>query len=163
MPDVISDETVVIFHYHLKNEAGDTLDKSGDSPMPYLHGAQNIVPGLEKEMTGKKAGDSFSAVVPPEEGYGPRHEGGIQQVPREAFPADVEIEPGMPFMLQTEQGQMVTIWIVDVADDQIKFDTNHPLAGETLHFDVEIVELRDATDEELEHGHPHGLDGTAAH
>jgi FKBP-type peptidyl-prolyl cis-trans isomerase SlyD len=151
----IADGKVVLFHYTLKNDAGETLDSSaGGEPMPYLHGASNIVPGLERQMSGKKAGDKFEAVVPPEEGYGVR-EGDAQPVPRSAFPPNVDIQAGMQFMATDDDGNQIPVWIAKVSDESVWVDPNHPLADVTLHFDVEVTGVRDATDEEKEHGHPH--------
>ncbi|MGM0576511.1 MAG: FKBP-type peptidyl-prolyl cis-trans isomerase [Myxococcota bacterium] len=160
----VATEKVVVFNYTLKNEGGEVLDTSeGRDPLPYLHGAGNIVPGLERQMEGKAPGDSFEAVVPPSEGYGERQEPGPQAVPRSAFPEDVEVQAGMQFAAQDAEGEMVPIWVLGVQDDQVIVDNNHPLAGETLHFAIEIVDVRDATDDEKEHGHPHGADGTDEH
>ena len=157
--DIVTTGKVVLFHYTLRDEDGDEIDSSeGAEPLPYLHGAGNIVPGLERQMTGRKVGDSFQAVVPPEEGYG-RREGQPQQVPRAAFPDDAEIEEGMQFMAQSEDGEMIPLWVAAIEEDFVFVDPNHPLAGVTLHFAVEIVGIRDATDEERGHGHPHGADG----
>ena len=163
MTDVVADNLVVLFTYTLTDSEGVEIDASGDDPMPYLHGADNIVPGLEREMAGKKVGDAFEVVVSPEDGYGEYEEGAMQRVERDAFPADVDIEVGMPFMLEAPDGSLVTIWITDVDDETIAFDTNHPLAGEELHFSIQITGIRAATEEELDHGHPHGPDGTEAH
>jgi FKBP-type peptidyl-prolyl cis-trans isomerase SlyD len=152
---------VVTFHYTLTNDGGEVLDSSrGGEPMPYLHGAMNIVPGLEKELAGKKVGDALKAVVSPEEGYGKHDPELLQEVGRDAFPTDVALEVGMQFMADTPRGQ-VPLWISDIDGDMITIDQNHPLAGETLFFDVEIVDIRDATAEEMQHGHPHGPHGHA--
>jgi FKBP-type peptidyl-prolyl cis-trans isomerase SlyD len=151
----IADGKVVTFHYTLKNDAGETLDSSsGGDPMPYLHGAQNIVPGLERQMAGKAAGEKFRATVPPEEGYGVR-EGDAQEVPRNAFPPDLELAAGMQFLATDETGEQVPVWIAKVTGDKVWVDQNHPLSDVTLHFDVEVVSVRDATAEEVAHGHPH--------
>jgi len=155
---------VVFIHFTLKNDAGETIDSSdGNEPLIYLYGADNIVPGLEQELTGKKVGDKVSTVIPAAEGYGERDEAGAQRVPRDEFPAEMEIEVGMPFHAETGDGAMITVWVTAVTDDLVELDMNHPLAGENLHFDVEVVKIREATANELEHGHPHGEDGTAAH
>lgn len=155
---------VVIFHYTVTNDAGDVLDTSvGAEPLPYLHGSGNIVPGLESAMDGHTVGDTFKATISPEEGYGERTGPGPQPVPRAAFPADLDLQPGMQFAATTESGATIPVWIVRVAEDVVHVDTDHPLAGETLHFDVEIVDIRDATAEEIAHGHPHGRDGRATH
>lgn len=163
MTDVVADNLVVLFKYVLTDSEGIEIDASGDDAMPYLHGGENIVPGLEREMTGKKVGDKFDVVVAPSDGYGEYQEGGAQQVPRDAFPEGVEIEVGMPFMLEAPDGSLITIWITDVDDETIEFDANHPLAGEELHFSIEITRIREATEDELSHGHPHGPEGTEEH
>lgn len=150
----ISAGSVASFHYTLKNPTGEVLDSSeGKDPLAYLHGASNIVPGLESELEGKEAGDKLTAVVPPEGGYGPKHDGLIQEVPRTAF-GDQPVEPGMRFNAETDQGPR-TVVITAVSEDKVTVDGNHPLAGETLHFDVEITEVREATEQEKEHGHVH--------
>ncbi|HEX7030418.1 MAG TPA: peptidylprolyl isomerase [Gammaproteobacteria bacterium] len=155
----ISANKVVSIHYTLKNDAGDVLDSSsGREPLAYLQGAGNIVPGLEKALEGKSAGETVNVSVAPEEGYGPRHDGLVQDVPREAFQGVEDIQPGMQFHAQGPQGPMV-VTVVEAGDDAVKVDGNHPLAGETLHFDVEVTDVRDATDEEKEHGHVHGEGG----
>ncbi|MBJ95926.1 MAG: peptidylprolyl isomerase [Rickettsiales bacterium] len=153
-----------MFHYLLKNSEGEVLDSSdGADPLVYLHGAGNIVPGLEEELLGKTVGDKMSVIVPPEKAYGVRGGPGPQPVERSAFPADVELSAGMQFFAEAPDGSPLALWIVELSDDKVMVDANHPLAGVTLHFDVEITGLRDATDEEREHGHPHGPDGAAAH
>lgn len=149
---------VVFFHYTLTDETGEIIDSSeGSEPLPYLHGAGNIVPGLERQMVGRQVGDRFRAVVPPEEGYGVPEGPGPQAIPREAFPEDAELEEGMQFMAEDEEGNAMPLWVVSLEEaDVVIVDQNHPLAGVTLHFDVQITELRDATEDELAHGHPHG-------
>lgn len=155
----ISPNKVVSIHYTLKNDAGDVIDtSSGREPLAYLHGAGNIVPGLEKALEGKSSGEKVNVSVAPEEGYGPRHDGLVQDVPREAFQGVEEINPGMQFHAQGPSGPMV-VTVVEAGDASVKVDGNHPLAGETLHFDVEVSDVREATDEEKEHGHVHGEGG----
>lgn len=156
----IAENAVVAIHYTLTNDAGETLDSSRerDEPLAYLHGHGNIIPGLEKALTGKQAGDTLKVTVDPTEGYGERHEGLIQDVPREAFQGVDELAPGMQFQANTDAGpRMFTI--TDVQGDVITVDGNHPLAGATLHFDVEITDVRAASAEELSHGHVHGPGG----
>lgn len=149
----IANQRVATIHYTLTNEAGDVLDKSpAEAPLSYLHGAGNIVPGLEKKLAGKKTGDSLKADVKPEEAYGPRHDGLVQAVPRTAFQGIDELKPGMQFETKTEQGPML-VTVTDVGDEQVTVDGNHPLAGKTLHFAVEVADVRDATDEEKQQGH----------
>ncbi len=157
----IADGKVVAFHYTLTNDDGETLDASHTrgEPLAYLHGSSNIVPGLEKQLTGLDVGAKFVAVVPPEEGYGERGGPPPQPVPRDAFPEDMPIEKGMPVQAQSPDGQMMMLFIDRVEDDTIYVDHNHPLAGVTLNFDVEIMTIRDASEEEKAHGHPHGPGG----
>lgn len=160
----VTDDKVVIFHYTLTNDEGEVIDSSdGGDPLPYLHGAGNIVPGLEKEMVGKSAGDSFEVRVVPEEGYGQPSGEGPTPIPRGTFPPDMELQPGMPFPAELENGQQITLWVVEVQDEQVLVDMDHPLAGEHLNFAIEIVNVRDAVDVEIAHGHPHGIDGTEGH
>ncbi|MBI5364786.1 MAG: peptidylprolyl isomerase [Planctomycetes bacterium] len=163
-PQRIADGKVVTIHYTLTSESGETLDSSrGQDPLEYLHGAKNIVPGLEKELLGKAAGENFAVRVAPEEGYGAHDPKGIQRVPRDAFPEDIELEPGMQFSAEDESGRGVTIWIQSVEGAVVTIDQNHPLAGQVLCFDVSVEKIRDATLEELSHGHPHGPGGHHHH
>jgi len=156
---LIGANSVVSIHYQLTNNAGELLDASSDdAPLTYLHGAGNIIPGLEKELLGKTAGAEFTVTVAPEEAYGLRHDHLVQQVPRDAFPSPDELEVGMRFSAESDQGVMSVV-ISAVADDHVTVDANHPLAGETLHFAVRIEEVRPATAEEVAHGHAHGPHG----
>jgi len=149
----IAERRVATFHYTLTNDAGDVIDKSpADAPLAYLHGAGNIVPGLEKALAGKKAGDSLTAKVAPEEGYGPRHEGLIQSVPRSAFEGVDSVQPGMQFEARTQQGPLL-VTVTRVEPEQVIVDGNHPLAGQQLNFDVKVAEVREASEEELDNGH----------
>lgn len=158
----IADRSVASFHYTLTNEAGDVLDSSqGREPLAYVHGAGNIVPGLEKALAGHETGDSFKVAVTPEEGYGPRHPELMQTLPRSAFQGVAEPQPGMQFQGKGPQGAiLVTVTAVD--GDEVKVDGNHPLAGQTLNFEVEVTDVREATEDELNHGHVHG-EGDPAH
>jgi FKBP-type peptidyl-prolyl cis-trans isomerase SlyD len=155
----IAENTVASFHYTLTNDAGEVLDSSrGREPLLYLHGAGNIVPGLEQAMEGRGPGDTFKVDVTPEQGYGKRHDGLVQKVPREAFQGVDTLEVGMQFQASGPQGAMsVTITAID--GDQVTVDGNHPLAGETLHFDIEVADVREASAEEMAHGHVHGEGG----
>ena len=159
--DTIQDGVVVIMHYTLKNDQGEVLDSSdGGDALPYLHGANNIVPGLEKQLTGKAVGESLDVVVPPEEGYGISNPALVQQVPKEAFPPDAEVAPGAQFLMQGEQGQPIPIWITAVTEDTVTIDANHPLAGQALHFSIKVEAIRAATEAETANGLPQGLTGT---
>jgi len=156
MSECITDGKVVYFHYTLTNPEGEILDSSQDrEPLGYLHGAQNIVPGLEQQLTGRSVGESLTAVVPPASGYGIRNDEAVHSLPKSAFPEDMEIHPGMPIALEAEGGAVVHCFIISIEEETVVLDANHPLAGVTLHFDVEITGMRDANEEEKQHGHPH--------
>jgi len=155
----IAERCVASFHYTLTDDAGTVIDSSeGREPLAYLHGAGNIVPGLEKAMAGRAAGEQFKVTVAPEEGYGLHNEQLIQSVPREAFQGVDNIEPGMRFQAQTQNGP-VNVEVKEVAEQTVTIDGNHPLAGKALHFDVTVAEVREASEEELSHGHVHGVGG----
>ena len=147
---------VVTLNYTLKDDDGNLIDQSSDGSFKYLHGAGNIIPGLESALAGKSEGDQLSVTVPPEQAYGVRDESRIESVPRNMFPSDIEIQPGQEFHAQGPEGQVISIVVVAVEGDTVKVDGNHPLAGQSLNFDVQVVGVRDATAEELEHGHVHG-------
>lgn len=150
---------VVSIHYTLTNDAGDVLDTSRErEPLAYLEGAQNIIPGLEKALQVAEAGENKQVSIAPEEAYGAHSAELVQEVPLEAFQGVDKVEPGMQFHAQTPEGPR-PVTITAVSDETATVDANHPLAGETLHFDVEIVEVRAASEEELEHGHVHGPGG----
>lgn len=143
---------VATFHYTLTDDDGTVIDKSAEgNPLPYFHGGGNIVPGLEQALEGHKAGDTLKVDVEPEEGYGLRNDSLVQAVPRQAFQGIDTIEPGMQFQGQGGAGPML-VTVVEVGDTEVKIDGNHPLAGKVLHFAIEIVDVRDATDEEKEVG-----------
>ena len=147
---------VVEFQYTLTNESGDVLDSNvGEKPLTYLHGAGNIVPGLEKQLEGLNAGDKVKAIVPPAEGYGEYQPPGAQAVPRSSFPADAQLELRMSFQVQSD-GQTFPVWITKIEDEQVWIDTNHPLAGITLHFDIEVTGVRLADQVELDAAQPGG-------
>jgi len=151
----IAARSVAYIHYTLKNDAGELLDKSaGDEPLAYLHGAGNIIPGLERALAGRRAGDELNVRVPPREGYGERDETLVQDVPRGAFDGVDTIEPGMRFEAESSHGPR-TILVTAVAGDVVTVDGNHPLAGETLVFDVQVARVREASEGELAHGHVH--------
>jgi FKBP-type peptidyl-prolyl cis-trans isomerase SlyD len=153
---LIGDNVVVSMHYKLTDSDGNVVDSSeGAEPLTYLHGAGNIIPGLENALVGKTQGASCQVVVQPEEGYGEVVPEMIQTIDRAAFEGVEAIEAGMAFEARGEDGAARRIVVRDVDGDQITIDGNHPLAGVELHFDVEIVSLRDATDEEKSHGHAH--------
>lgn len=148
----IADARVASIHYTLTDDAGNVLDKSPESqPLRYFHGAGNIVPGLEKALAGKQAGDSLKVEVKPEEGYGPRNDALVQEVPRTAFQGVERIEPGMQFHANSERGPLL-VTVVEAGDDKVRIDGNHPLAGKTLHFDVSVDEVREASEQEKQTG-----------
>lgn len=155
----IAENKVITLHYTLTDDAGAVIDQSTDGSFLYLHGASNIIPGLENALTGKSAGDELKVTVEPEEGYGLRDDSRLESVPREMFPEDAEIEVGAQFHAQDPEGQMITVTVAGVEGDTVSIDGNHPLAGVQLNFDVKVVEVRDASAEELEHGHVHGPEG----
>jgi FKBP-type peptidyl-prolyl cis-trans isomerase SlyD len=160
----IAADQVVGIHYTLKNASGDVLDSSsGDEPMYYLHGHDNIVPGLERKLSGRNVGDKLEVTVQPADGYGERDPRGAQRVPREAFPPGTPLEAGAQLAMRDPSGEVVPFWIAKLESDMVHVDLNHPLAGQVLHFDVEVVSVRAATPEELQHGHPHGPDGHHHH
>jgi FKBP-type peptidyl-prolyl cis-trans isomerase SlyD len=155
----IANDTAVFIHYTLKNDVGEVLDSSqGDEPLAYIHGHGNIVPGLERALSGRNTGDAFEVDVSPEDGYGTRTQDRVQVVPRSAFDPSAEIKPGMRFQAQGSSGSMV-VTVTDVTSDDVTVDANHPLAGENLHFAIEVVTVRACTEQELSHGHIHGTGG----
>jgi FKBP-type peptidyl-prolyl cis-trans isomerase SlyD len=155
----ITNNVVALIEYTLTNNQGEVLDSSvGGEPLGYIHGAGNIIPGLESALEGKKVGDTLKVTVAPEDGYGEKNEGLLQEVPREMFQGVDTIEVGMQFHAQTDHGMQV-ITVAKVDGSTVTVDGNHPLAGETLHFDVKVIEVRAATEEEMEHGHVHGHGG----
>lgn len=154
---IASDKAVTI-HYTLKNDAGEVLDSSeGHEPLTYLHGTGNLVPGLEAALDGKAAGDHVTATLTPEQGYGERDVGNFRNVPLRKFP-DGKVAAGRRYQLQTPDGVVFAL-VTAVSGDYATVDLNHALAGMQLHFDVQIVGVRDATPEELTHGHVHGPSG----
>jgi FKBP-type peptidyl-prolyl cis-trans isomerase SlyD len=159
---VIGNNSVVSVHYKLMDDEGNVLDSSeGSQPMAYLHGAGNIIPGLEKALEGKGEGDSLKVRVEPAEAYGEVKPDGIKTIEKSAFQGVESVEAGMAFEAQTPDGTKQQIVVKKVEGNEVTIDTNHPLAGVTLNFDIKIVGVREATKEELDHGHSH--DGGHAH
>ncbi len=151
----IGPNSVVSIHYTLSNDAGETLDASAEgSPLVYLHGAHNIIPGLERELVGKRVGDALTVKVQPEDGYGTKQDELIQQVPRNAFPDSDSLQVGMRFTAESDQGH-ISVVITELTDTTATVDGNHPLAGVVLNFDVNIADIREASAEEIAHGHVH--------
>ena len=152
----IAEQSVVSIHYTLTNDAGETLDTSdGREPLVYLHGAQNIIPGLENELTGKSVGDSFDVTIQPENAYGTVNPELVQTVPHSAFEGVEKVEPGMQFQARGDDGDTQVITVTEVADSSVTVDGNHPLAGQVLNFSVRVEEIREATEDEMAHGHLH--------
>lgn len=155
----IAPDAVVSIHYTLTSDSGETIDSSaGSEPLAYLHGRGNLIPGLESALVGKQAGDKVQVKVAPADGYGEYDKGLLQNVPRRSFKGVGNVQVGMQFQVQSPQGQR-TVTVTRVAGDMVTVDGNHPLAGQNLNFDVEITEVRVASEEELEHGHVHGPGG----
>jgi len=150
----ITDDCVVAFHYTLTNAAGEVLDSSnGADPLTYLHGGQGIIPGLERELVGMEEGDERMVVVQPQDGYGDVEPELITHVPIAAFEGIEGLVEGMTLQAEGDSGEHTSIVVREIGDDQVLVDGNHPLAGEVLNFDVSITNVRQATPEELEHGH----------
>ena len=156
----IAKETVVVMDYTLRDQAGQVLDSSeGRDPLAYIHGLGHIIPGLEEELEGKSAGEQVSVEVSPEKGYGVRDDSKRMVLPRQSFEGVDQIEVGMTFHAHGQDGSSQVITVVGIEGDQVTVDGNHPLAGQTLFFEVNIVDVRAATAEELSHGHVHGPGG----
>jgi FKBP-type peptidyl-prolyl cis-trans isomerase SlyD len=158
----VRDGLVVSLAYTLRLDDGDEIDSAeSDDPLVYLHGAQNIIPGLEQVLTGLKVGDARDVSVSPGDAYGEMDPDAFELVPYDAFPADVDLEEGMGLhMVENGTGRQMEAYVSELRDDGALLDLNHPLAGETLHFNVEIVGLRRATSEEIAHGHAHSAHHT---
>lgn len=155
----IGNQKVVTIDYTLTDERGEVLDTSqGQEPLVYIQGSGSIIPGLEDALEGKTVGDSLKVTIDPAQGYGERDEELVQQVPRERFPTDGELTVGTRFHAQGTGGSHV-VTVVAVDDKKVTVDANHPLAGVTLSFDVKVLDVREATADELKHGHVHGKGG----
>jgi len=158
-PVIIGDDSVVSFHYKLSDDSGQFNESSeAGNPVVYMHGHNHIVPGLEKELTGKKSGDKLTATVPPEEGYGQRNENAVQRVPLKHLATRGPLTAGQMVVVNTNDGGRQAR-VIKVGHFNVDLDLNHPLAGRTLTFDIEIVDVRPATEQELAHGHAHGPHG----
>ena len=157
----VEDGMVVSIEYTLRADDahGEVLDSSEDgSPLQFLQGYGQVIPGLERELYGMAVGDAKSVTVEPAEGYGEEDPDAYTEVPRDQLPDDLEPEPGMPLGVRDDQGQVFQAYIAEVRADSVLLDFNHPLAGQTLHFDIKIADLRPATDDEQAHGHVHGAE-----
>jgi len=156
----IAQHKVVTIHYKVSDSDSDEVIDSSENgePMTYLHGARNIIPGLEQALEGKSVGDELEVTVEPADAYGERSDDRVQQVPIEAFQEMEKIEPGMAVTAQTDQGP-INLVVTEVDETTVTVDANHPLAGKMLKFEVKIEAVRDASEEEMEHGHVHGPGG----
>ena len=155
----IAADSVVLIHYTLKDDSGEVIDSSaGGEPLAYIQGHGNLVPGLEKALEGMQDGNTVAVTVAPADGYGNRDEALVQRVPKRTLQGSGDIRKGMQFQARTDDG-MRLFTVTAVAGDMVTLDGNHPLADKTLHFDIDVVSVRDATAEELQHGHVHGAGG----
>jgi FKBP-type peptidyl-prolyl cis-trans isomerase SlyD len=154
----VSPGVVVGYQFVAKNDEGETIAESGDDIEYYLHGHGHMMVGIEKHTAGRRVGDVLDLVLPPEDAFGVRDEGRLLAAERGNFPEDAELEPGTRIYADTDDGEVVALWVVEVNDDEVLLDANHPLAGLTIHMHMEIVSLRQATAAEKEHGHPHDAD-----
>ncbi|MEL4471262.1 peptidylprolyl isomerase [Shewanella algae] len=155
----ITQHSAVTIHYRLTDAKGQLIESSFEAdPMVYLHGMENLIPGLEKALEGKGKGDTLEVTIEAEEAYGPYHDGLRQEVPLEAFGDIQDIVPGMRFIAETEMGQR-PVQVTEVLDNSVIVDGNHPLAGQSLTFNVEVMDVREATAEEVAHGHIHAHGG----
>jgi FKBP-type peptidyl-prolyl cis-trans isomerase SlyD len=156
----VSEQKVVTMNYEVADDQGQLIDRSEEGgPLAYIHGNGQLIPGLESALEGRGKGDKVAVDVPPEQGYGERDEEGVQTVARNQFDDSVEIEVGMQFEAQDDDEGHQIVTVVAVDGENITLDTNHPLAGKSLRFEVEILDVRDASAEELSHGHVHGPGG----
>jgi len=152
----IGKNSVVTMHYTLKNDAGDVIDSSeGNQPMVYLHGSNNLIPGLESELQGKSSGDSFSAVIPPQQAYGEVRTDLIKIISKDLFQGAESVEAGMTFLAHGDGGAEQQVRVTAVSGEEGTGDAKHAMAGMTLHVEVEIGDVREGTEQEIEHGHVH--------
>jgi len=159
MVDTVQDGAVVSLAYKLTLTSGEEIDSSDASePLEYLHGAENIIPGLERQLTGLHVGDAKTVEVTPEEGYGVYDPEEVEVIDRRMLPRDMELRLGMVLAVRDDEGFTNEAYVSAIAPDSVTLDFNHPLAGQQLTFDVQVVGLREATPEEIEHGHIHGDD-----
>ncbi len=158
----VKKDKVVEMHYTLKNDVGEVIDSSqGKDPMPFLHGHGNIIPGLEEALEGMKVGETCDVSVDAKDGYGEYREEGVQEIPMEALQGIDNLEVGMALQSQDEKGNPFVVHVKEIKDDSVTVDANHPLAGQSLHFSVSIESVREASEEELAHGHVHS--GSCSH
>jgi FKBP-type peptidyl-prolyl cis-trans isomerase SlyD len=154
----IANDRVVSINYTLTNAQGQALDATGVEPFSYLHGHQNIIPGLERALDGKSQGDAFKIHIPAADAYGERSEKLITTAPLDRFSGADSVQVGMQFHAETSDGELQTVTVTAVEGNTVTIDGNHPMAGLDLNFDVSVVDVREASAEELQHGHVHGAD-----
>lgn len=158
--DTIQVDSIVTIHYSLTLDSGEQIDSSDKSePLEYLHGHGNIVPGLEEELTGHKIGEDLAVKITPDKGYGLPDPEGMKELPRSTFPEDLDLKPGAILAAEDESGNPLHLRVVEAGKEMVKVDMNHPLAGQNLNFQIQIIAVRSATQEELAHGHAHGPGG----
>ncbi|GAB5381743.1 MAG: peptidylprolyl isomerase [Aliiglaciecola sp.] len=159
---LISQNAIVTMHFTVSTQDGTQIDSSREDnqPMVFMQGSQYLIKGLEDALEGKQVGDKFELTIPPELAYGERNDALVQMVPKSMFEG-MDIEVGMTFRATTDEGEQ-SVMIIDETDDEVVVDGNHPLSGVHLNFDVEVLEVREATEDELAHGHPH-VDGGCGH
>lgn len=158
MSQIIGQDKAVTIHYVVKNAEGIVIDESQETaPLAFIFGRGMLIPGLENALSGKSSGDTLSAEIPAADAYGERHDGLVQTVPRTMF-GEQDVNPGMQFRATTDHGDQ-SVMVIEVTEDSVTVDGNHPLAGVDLSFDVTVVDVRDATEEEIAHGHVHGPGG----
>jgi FKBP-type peptidyl-prolyl cis-trans isomerase SlyD len=150
---------VAVLNFTLKNKDGEIIDETNDGTFTYLHGARNLISGLENALENKQAGDKISVVIEPKDAYGEHNQEKVERVPLDMFPPEVEIREGMQFDSESADGEPIVVTVIEIDAGEVVVDGNHPMAGVELHFDVELVEVREATAQELEHGHVHGPHG----
>ena len=154
----ITKEHVVVINFTLKDDQGQVLDSSADNnPLAYVHGLGDMIPGFEQQLEGKTSGDKLQFTIEPEQGYGSRDEEFVQTIAKSELDDTEDLEIGAEFEMDTDEG-IILFSVSEIRDDEVVLDGNHPLAGKTLHFDVEVTEVRAATTEELDHGHAHGYE-----
>jgi FKBP-type peptidyl-prolyl cis-trans isomerase SlyD len=156
---MVTDDTVVTLDYTLKVDGGVVDTSEENEPIQFIQGQGHIIPGLERQLYGMGIGESKSVVVPPAEGYGEVDANAYADIPRNEFPPHIPLETGVTLQLRDQQDEVLDAYIVEVRDDVVRLNFNHPLAGKELHFTVKVVDLRDATEEEISHGHVHGEGG----
>jgi FKBP-type peptidyl-prolyl cis-trans isomerase SlyD len=158
----VAQDAVVLINYTLTDDKGEKLDSSDGTPLPYLHGNGNLIPGLERELAGKSAGDKLSVKIAAADAYGEYDKSLVQRIPKRTLKGVGDVRVGMQLHMQSQHG-VRAVTVTQIAGDMVTIDANHPLAGQNLNFDVEVVEVRTATEEELAHGHVHGPGGAHDH